>query len=204
MQERLLKRGETSGRADDNAETIKKRFDTFTNQSLPVVDYFEAQGKVFRVSSVPPPDAVYREVQAIFGGDVPDEAIVAGWSPEQEAAALKIQLASRGRIARAQAQRLRKEVARAAQALREATVVFVLGGPGSGKGTQCERIVRDFGFTHLSSGDLLRAEVAAGSVVGKKCHALMTEGKLVPMDITIALMKAAMEAAPTKRFLIDG
>ncbi len=41
----------------------------------------------------------------------------------------------------------------------DALVVFILGGPGSGKGTQCERIVRDFGYVHLSSGDLLRAEV---------------------------------------------
>ena len=46
------------------------------------------------------------------------------------------------------------------------TIVFVLGGPGAGKGTQCERIVEEFGFTHLSTGDLLRAEVASGSERG--------------------------------------
>ncbi|PKI73720.1 hypothetical protein CRG98_005961, partial [Punica granatum] len=43
------------------------------------------------------------------------------------------------------------------------TVVFVLGGPGSGKGTQCANIVKHFGFTHLSAGDLLRAEIKSGS-----------------------------------------
>ena len=65
MQERLLKRGETSGRSDDNLESIQKRFDTFMGQSLPVVEHYEGQGRVRRVSSVPPPDDVYVEVKAI-------------------------------------------------------------------------------------------------------------------------------------------
>eukprot|EP00955_Chlamydomonas_euryale_P056120 356323-Chlamydomonas_euryale.AAC.3 len=49
-----------------------------------------------------------------------------------------------------------------------AKVVFVLGAPGAGKGTQCAKIVENFGWTHLSAGDLLRSEVAAGSeLVGR-------------------------------------
>jgi UMP-CMP kinase len=46
------------------------------------------------------------------------------------------------------------------------TVVFVLGGPGSGKGTQCANIVETYGFEHLSAGDLLRVEMKSGSVNG--------------------------------------
>ena len=49
-------------------------------------------------------------------------------------------------------------------------------GPGSGKGTQCAKMVQDYGFTHLSAGDLLREEVAAGSEVGLTCAALMKAG----------------------------
>ena len=60
-------------------------------------------------------------------------------------------------------------------------VVFVVGGPGSGKGTQCERIVNKYGFTHLSTGDLLRAEVASGSDRGKELTAIMEKGDLVPL-----------------------
>jgi adenylate kinase family enzyme len=62
-------------------------------------------------------------------------------------------------------------------------IVFVLGGPGSGKGTQCERIVAKYGHTHLSAGDLLRDEVKSGSELGKQCEVIMKEGKLVPMEV---------------------
>ena len=58
----------------------------------------------------------------------------------------------------------------------------MLGGPGSGKGTQCAKLVEDYGFTHLSAGDLLRDEVKSRSEVGQMCMNLMTEGKLVPME----------------------
>lgn len=63
MQERLLNRGKTSGRADDNAESIKKRFKTFEETSMPVVDYFEKQGKVVRIPASQPRDQVYEEVK---------------------------------------------------------------------------------------------------------------------------------------------
>ena len=69
--------------------------------------------------------------------------------------------------------------------LKNAKVVFVVGGPGSGKGTQCERIVNKYGFTHLSTGDLLRAEVASGSARGKELTAIMEKGELVPLVNTI-------------------
>ena len=57
----------------------------------------------------------------------------------------------------------------------------MLGGPGSGKGTQSERIVRDYGFTHLSVGDLLRAEKASGSKTAKLIDEYIAEGNLVPV-----------------------
>lgn len=85
-------------------------------------------------------------------------------------------------------------------------VLWVLGGPGSGKGTQCERIIAKYGFTHLSTGDLLRAEVASGSSRGKNLTAIMERGELVPNDIVLELLRDAMVAKldSSKGFLIDG
>ncbi|XP_061377187.1 adenylate kinase isoenzyme 1 isoform X2 [Danaus plexippus] len=85
-------------------------------------------------------------------------------------------------------------------------IVWVLGGPGSGKGTQCEKIIAKYGFTHLSTGDLLRAEVKSGSERAKTLTAIMERGELVPNDIVLDLLKEAMvaKAGEARGFLIDG
>ncbi|KAA8499025.1 UMP-CMP kinase 3 [Porphyridium purpureum] len=66
MEERLLERGKTSGRSDDNIKSIKKRFKTFVEQSMPVIDYYEAKGSVRRINATKPVDEVYRTINAIF------------------------------------------------------------------------------------------------------------------------------------------
>lgn len=83
-------------------------------------------------------------------------------------------------------------------------VCFVLGGPGSGKGTQCERLVAQHKFVHLSAGDLLRAELARGSSQGDNIKMLMEKGLLVPVEVTLNLLKGAMKASGGDRFLVDG
>jgi UMP-CMP kinase len=87
------------------------------------------------------------------------------------------------------------------------TVVFILGGPGSGKGTQSERIQKDFKFTHLSAGDLLREERKThGSQYGEIIEKNIVEGKIVPSEITVMLLEKAMKKSGFEggRFLIDG
>ncbi|KAI8971364.1 adenylate kinase-domain-containing protein [Pilobolus umbonatus] len=91
----------------------------------------------------------------------------------------------------------------------DVTVVFVLGGPGSGKGTQSENLTKDYGFVHLSAGDLLRAEQKReGSKYGELINHYIREGLIVPMEVTIALLEQAMKEAMAEgkgsRFLIDG
>lgn len=83
-------------------------------------------------------------------------------------------------------------------------VVFVLGGPGSGKGTNCEKIVQKYGYTHLSAGDLLREERNSGSKLADMINTYIAEGKIVPAEVTVGLLLKAMDAAPTKKFLVDG
>ncbi|KAH0566117.1 hypothetical protein GP486_000478 [Trichoglossum hirsutum] len=90
----------------------------------------------------------------------------------------------------------------------DVSVIFVLGGPGAGKGTQCANLVRDYGFRHLSAGDLLRAEQARpGSEFGELIKGYIKDGKIVPMEVTVALLENAMRDAIEKgntKFLIDG
>nr|KJB78716.1 hypothetical protein B456_013G014300 [Gossypium raimondii] len=83
-------------------------------------------------------------------------------------------------------------------------VVFVLGGPGSGKGTQCANIVEHFHYTHLSAGDLLRAEIKSGSENGTMIQNMIKEGKIVPSEVTIKLLEKAMLESGNDKFLIDG
>ncbi|KAG6418140.1 hypothetical protein SASPL_120339 [Salvia splendens] len=90
-------------------------------------------------------------------------------------------------------------------ARRKPFVTFVLGsGPGSGKGTQCTRIVNTFGFTHLSVGDLLRKEIYSDSENGSMILDTIKEGKIVPSEVTVKLIKKAIEASENNRILVDG
>ena len=86
--------------------------------------------------------------------------------------------------------------------------LFVLGGPGSGKGTQCARIVQEFGFVHLSTGDLLRAEQGkADSDLAPLIAACISEGRLVPVTLIVQLLDRAIAAAlkeGRRYFLVDG
>ena len=108
-----MSRAKSSGREDDNPETIKKRFDTYKTETLPIVDEFNNSGKVIRIDASKGKDEVYE----ILKGELGKNSIFPPNPVE---------------------------------------VFFVLGGPGSGKGTQCANLVKDYGFKHLSTGDLLR------------------------------------------------
>ncbi|ORY44411.1 ADK-domain-containing protein [Rhizoclosmatium globosum] len=160
LEKRLIERGKTSGRADDNIDTIRKRFKTFQEESLPVVGHFGS--RVLQIESTGTVDQVYADVKS-----------------------------------RLISEKIVKPIP---------NIIFVLGGPGSGKGTQCVRLAKEFRLTHLSTGDLLRAELEKGSDIGKKCGDLMKEGKIVPMSIILGLLKAAINNSPenTPGFLIDG
>ncbi|KAL0281716.1 UNVERIFIED_CONTAM: Adenylate kinase, chloroplastic, partial [Sesamum radiatum] len=84
--------------------------------------------------------------------------------------------------------------------------VMISGAPASGKGTQCEMIVQKFGVVHISTGDILRAEVSAGTEIGRKAKEYMNSGRLVPDEVVTAMVTARLSLKDVKEkgWLLDG
>ena len=83
--------------------------------------------------------------------------------------------------------------------------VIIFGPPGSGKGTQSENIIEKYAITHLSTGDLLRDEIAAKTPLGKEAKIFIDKGQLVPDEIVIGMISTALEENTGKKgFLFDG
>ncbi|RCN50638.1 adenylate kinase [Ancylostoma caninum] len=175
--ERLMHRAKTSGRADDNMETIKKRLKTFTTATAPVVDHYEKKNKLVRIKAQGTVEEIFAEVVKHLDTQMEKKAI--------ERKVIDLEPLKKANV----------------------PIFFIVGGPGSGKGTQCEKIVAKYSLSHLSSGDLLRDEVKSGSPRGAQLTKIMEAGELVPLEFVLDLIKEAIINAVvkgTKGFLIDG
>ncbi|CAO3697114.1 hypothetical protein G6F70_008177 [Rhizopus microsporus] len=82
--------------------------------------------------------------------------------------------------------------------------LLLIGSPGSGKGTQSSRLVKNFGVTHLSSGDLLRKNIREGTWVGQQAKQYVTDGKLVPDGLLISLVNKELLHIGATNWLLDG
>lgn len=84
--------------------------------------------------------------------------------------------------------------------------IIICGAPGSGKGTQSQLIVQKYGLEHLSTGDLLRKEIATGSDFGKQIDAIISKGNLVPDEIMLHLIDQYIDSLPAdcKGVIFDG
>lgn len=83
-------------------------------------------------------------------------------------------------------------------------IVVLTGAPGAGKGTQADLIAEKLGFKKISTGDALRRQIAAGSDIGKKAQGFMSEGRLVPDDVLLGILKTELDAAGKQPVLLDG
>jgi adenylate kinase len=83
--------------------------------------------------------------------------------------------------------------------------LVLFGPPGAGKGTQSEKLVRDFDLTHLSTGDIFRHNIRENTALGKWAKTYIDKGELVPDEVTIGMLKEAISAATgSKGFIFDG
>ena len=83
--------------------------------------------------------------------------------------------------------------------------IVILGPPGAGKGTQAKRVAAETGLPHINTGDILRAERASGSDLGRTVEAIMARGELVPDDVIIDVVRERLERPDTANgFVLDG
>ncbi len=83
--------------------------------------------------------------------------------------------------------------------------IILFGPPGSGKGTQSEKLIAAYGLKHLSTGDLLRSEISKQTPLGLEAKSIMDRGQLVPDAVVVGMIRSALESNPqAKGFLFDG
>ncbi|KAM8934267.1 adenylate kinase isoenzyme 1 [Pelodytes ibericus] len=206
LRQRLERRSAQQGRPDDNAHAIDRRLETF-KQNLPlIVKYYQDKGLIARFDADREENDIFEDICcAVQGLLFPD-----GLGLQDFSAPGFHTSCSEGQRELKQTEQVEvvfsQEPIKMADKLKNSKIIFVVGGPGSGKGTQCEKIVQKYGYTHLSTGDLLRAEVSSGSERGKTLSAIMEKGELVPLDTVLDMLRDAMvaKADVSKGFLIDG
>lgn len=83
--------------------------------------------------------------------------------------------------------------------------IVIFGAPGSGKGTQSERIMEKYGIDHISTGDVLRAEIKAGTELGREAQKLIDNGQLIPDDLMVEILAARLDGfSGSKGVIFDG
>ncbi len=84
------------------------------------------------------------------------------------------------------------------------TTIVIFGPPGAGKGTQARRLAEAFGIHHVSTGDIFRAEIKSGTPLGRRIQDIVRSGGLVPDELTVEVLRKALEQLPRRKYLLDG
>ena len=79
--------------------------------------------------------------------------------------------------------------------------ILLMGPPGAGKGTQAEKLIRDYGIPQIATGDMFRAAVKSGTALGKEAKSYMDKGALVPDSVTIGIVKERLAQDDCKKML---
>ncbi|MGH0119041.1 UNVERIFIED_CONTAM: hypothetical protein FKN15_061710 [Acipenser sinensis] len=208
LRQRLEKRASQQGRPDDNTHAIERRLETFKQNIGLIAKYYQERALVVRIDADREEGDIFADISATVEERLFPKGIEAEGFTDPDPMQEQYE-DEEGEFDNAEGQVegfLLTDQLIMADKLKNSKIIFVVGGPGSGKGTQCERIVQKYGYTHLSTGDLLRAEVSSGSERGKKLSAIMEKGELVPLDTVLDMLKDAMIAKVdvSKGFLIDG
>ncbi|XP_038649686.1 adenylate kinase isoenzyme 5 isoform X2 [Scyliorhinus canicula] len=200
LKERLEKRALQQGRPDDNPKAIQRRLTTFKQNTIPLVKYFQERGLIVTLDADRDEEEVFYDISVTVDRKLfPTKDPVAG--PSELDLSLLVDLTdavesdSEDWIDN---QPATPEGTKLEENLKQTKIIFVIGGPGSGKGTQSRRVAEEYGFTHLSAQDILRNTMVAGSDRRKETQETVEHGDLVPV-----ILKDAMMSMDAKGILID-
>lgn len=98
----------------------------------------------------------------------------------------------------------RKEIKDVKKLLGNPKIIFVCSGPGVGKTTYCQKLVAEFGYTHISMGALFLKEIEKGNKEGERIKKFFSDGGIIPYEITVNVLTKALLANPSKHYIIDG
>ncbi|KAM8931023.1 adenylate kinase isoenzyme 5 isoform 2-T2 [Pelodytes ibericus] len=210
LKERLQNRAEQHGRPDDNLKAIQRRLMNFEQNAVPLVNFFQEKSLIMTFDADREEEDVFSDISnAVHNKIFPAKSPVAGPSDldlsfildSGEATGTELEFEDQAHdIPHIYGEDdLRED-------LKKSRIILVIGGPGSGKGTQCEKLAHKYQFTHLSAGDLIQSELTAASERSKLIKDFMERGDAVPLDVVLDLLKDAMTSClgHTKGFLLDG
>uniref|UniRef100_A0A4W3HWX2 Adenylate kinase 5 n=1 Tax=Callorhinchus milii TaxID=7868 RepID=A0A4W3HWX2_CALMI len=196
LKERLEKRAEQQGRPDDNPKATQRRLTTFKQNTIPLVKYFQERSLIVTLDADRDEEEVFYDIAVTVDNKLfPTKEPVAG--PSELDLSLLLDATDAVDIgSESEDQVIQYDFY---------CLNFIECGPGSGKRTQCERIAAKYGFTHLSTGDILRNELMLGSERSNQIKRLVERRELVPMEFVLEMLKDAMICSTnTEGFLIDG
>lgn len=181
--------GALERRIDDIPELIRVRLRAFQRATAPLVDYYQATGRFVLIDGEAAQDQVYAALAAAI-----DAARRQPAHPAARAATEQIHISTGAAPALPPDQRA------------EAGLNLVLlGGPGSGKGTQAEELHTQFALTHIATGDLFREHLRGATDLGKLAQTYMDRGELVPDDVTEAMVEERLRQPDIRAgFVLDG
>ncbi|XP_069594413.1 adenylate kinase isoenzyme 5 isoform X1 [Ranitomeya imitator] len=208
LKERLLKRAEQQGRPDDNLKAIQRRLMNFKQNAAPLVNYFQEKGLIITFDADRDEEDVFFDISAAVDNKLfPAKEPVAGPSELDLSLILDI---GEGAEATAPFDDQNEDIVRSfgddylREELKKTKVIYVMGGPASGKGTQCEKLSQKYNLTYLSIADLLQSDLAAASERSKLIKDLMQHGNPVSIEIILEILKDAVSSSlgSTKGFVL--
>ncbi|KAM6989887.1 adenylate kinase isoenzyme 5 [Tautogolabrus adspersus] len=202
LKERLQKRAEQQGRPDDNPKAIDRRLTNFKQNTIPLVKYFQERGLIVTLDADRDEEEVFCDISMTLDNKLfPSKEPAAG--PSELDLSLLGETSSLADVACKNDEVEEEEEIGFAEGTTESyrteqkkpKVIFVMGGPGSGKSLQCERIEERFGLRRVTLGDLLCTELQSHSDRGRHLRDVLERGEQLPEDTMLELLCDAVASS---------